>query len=425
MQLDSAFEMAASQIRFGTGVTREVGMDIADWGAKRVMVLTDAHLSALDPVQTVLDALASEQVEGVLFNRVRVEPTDESLMEAIRFAQEGGFDAYVAVGGGSTMDTAKAANLYACYPADFLDYVNPPIGSGKPVPGPLKPLIAIPTTAGTGSETTGVAIFDYLPMEAKTGIAHRRLKPTLGIVDPENTRTLPPLAVAATGLDVLCHALESFTARPFDQRPLPERPLLRPAYQGSNPISDLWSREAICLGAKYLLRAYQDAEDFEARRGMLLAATYAGIGFGNAGVHLAHGMSYPVSGMVRDYRPEGYPIDHPLVPHGISVILNAPAVFRFTGPACPDRHAAAAQALGATVDSASKESAGEVLAEQVVRLMQALDVPNGLSAIGYREEDIPTLVAGTLPQHRVTKISPRPAGEDDLSALFADAMVAW
>jgi len=425
MDCDRVFEMAASNIRFGMGATREVGMDIADLGAKRVMVLTDKTLSRMRPVQTVLESLENEKISFSLFDRVRVEPTDASFKEAIDVAVEGEFDAFIAVGGGSTIDTAKAANLYACFPADFLDYVNPPIGKGLPVPGSLKPLIAIPTTAGTGSETTGVAIFDYEALHAKTGIAHRRLKPTLGIVDPENSATLPPLAVAATGLDVLCHALESLTARPFDDRPVPERPLLRPAYQGANPISDIWSSEAIRLGAKYLVRAFKDSEDLEARRAMMLAATYAGIGFGNAGVHLPHGMSYPVSGMVRAYRPAGYEVDRPLIPHGISVILNAPAVFRFTAEACPDRHLTAASLLGAKTESVASSDAGEILADRLIELMQALGIPNGLRAVGYTSDDIPALVAGTLPQHRVTKISPRSAGEEDLTALFSDSLDAW
>src|SRR5207248_8845144 len=114
-------------------------------------------------------------------------------------------------------------NLYVtCPPADFLDYVNPPIGKGLPIPAPLKPLIAIPTTAGTGSETTGVSIFDYTPLHAKTGIANRRLKPTLGLLDPENTRTMPPAVAASTGLDILSHAVESYTAMPFTEPPLPD-----------------------------------------------------------------------------------------------------------------------------------------------------------------------------------------------------------
>jgi hydroxyacid-oxoacid transhydrogenase len=360
-----------------------------------------------------------------LFDRVRVEPTDESFQEAIRCASAEPFDGFVAIGGGSTIDTAKAANLYSTYPADFLDYVNPPVGKGSPVPGPLKPLYAIPTTAGTGSETTGVAIFDYLKMHAKTGIAHRRLKPTLGLLDPENTRTLPPQVAAATGLDVLSHAIESFTAIAYNERPRPERPILRPAYQGANPISDIWSLEALRMVRDYLPRAVEDPGDDEARGKMLLAASYAGIGFGNAGVHLPHGMSYPVSGMVKSFRPAGYAVDHPLVPHGISVILNAPAVFRFTAPACPDRHLTAAEALGADVSRAKATDAGLILADQITAIMQRLSVPNGLKALGYASSHIPALVAGTLPQHRVTKLSPRPASEDDLSKLFEEALTAW
>jgi hydroxyacid-oxoacid transhydrogenase len=398
-------------------------MDLADLGARRVMVLTDPNLKDLPPVAAVLESIAAENIAASLFDRVRIEPTDASFLDAIAFAEDGRFDAFVAVGGGSTIDTAKAANLYSTYPAEFLEYANPPIGRGRPVPGPLKPLIAVPTTAGTGSETTGVAIFDFEALRSKTGIAHRRLRPTLGLVDPENTRTLPPEVAAATGLDVLSHAVESYTALPFDHRPAPERPILRPAYQGSNPISDIWSAEALRIVARSLVRAVEDPEDSEARASMLLAAAYAGLGFGNAGVHLPHGMSYAVSGLVRAYRPPGYRVGHALVPHGISVILNAPAVFRFTAPACPERHLRAAEFLGADVSRVAASDAGKVLSERITLLMQRLRVPNGLAAVGYTREDIPALVKGTLPQHRVTKLSPRPAGEEDLARLFEESMV--
>ena len=283
----------------------------------------------------VLDALREAGIDAVLFDQVEVEPTDRSFQVAIAFAVEGRFDGYVAVGGGSSIDTAKAANLYATYPAELLDYVNPPIGKGLPVPGKLKPLVAVPTTAGTGSETTGVAIFDYTPLHAKTGIAHRALRPVLGVIDPNNTRGVPPQVAACAGLDVLSHAVESLTALPFCQRPAPDSPALRPAYQGSNPISDIWARRAIEMVARYLVRSMTDPSDDEARGAMLLAATFAGIGFGNAGVHLPHGMSYPVSGMVRDFIPAGYRTRRPLIPHGMSVILNSPAVFRFTAQADP------------------------------------------------------------------------------------------
>jgi hydroxyacid-oxoacid transhydrogenase len=299
------------------------------------------------------------------------------------------------------------------------------VGKGLPVPGPLKPLIAIPTTAGTGSETTGVAIFDLAKLHAKTGIAHRRLKPTLGLIDPDNTRSMPSMVAACSGLDVLSHAIESYTAIAYTERAKPERPILRPAYQGSNPISDIWAIEALRMVAAFLIRAVKDPQDDEARSQMLLASAYAGIGFGNAGVHLPHGMSYPVAGLVREFRPAGYDVDHPMVPHGMSVILNAPAVFRFTAAACPERHLRAAEILGADVSHASRSDAGKVLADHLVGLMQAAGMPNGLSAIGYSSTDIPALVRGTLPQHRVTKLSPRPATEDDLARLFENAMKSW
>jgi hydroxyacid-oxoacid transhydrogenase len=418
--------MAVSSIRFGAGVTREVGMDLAELGARRVLVLTDPVLRKLPPVQSVLDSLESNHLSATLFDRVRVEPSDESFLDAIAFARLGEYDAFVAVGGGSTIDTAKAVNLYTSHPpADFLDYVNPPIGKGLPVPGPLKPLIAIPTTAGTGSETTGVTIFDYAKLHAKTGIASRRLKPTLGLLDPDNTRTMPPAVAASTGLDILSHAAESYTAIPFSDRPHPDRPALRPAYQGSNPISDIWSLQALRMVAAYLTRAVDDPEDEEARSQMLLAAAYAGVGFGNAGVHLPHGMSYPVSGNVRSYRAPGYASDHPLVPHGFSVILNAPAVFRFTASCGPQRHLDAAAALGANVSGVRAEDGGRVLADRIAWFMERLQVPNGLAAIGYTSSDIPALVEGTLPQHRVTKLSPRPAGPEELARLFEDSLTIW
>jgi hydroxyacid-oxoacid transhydrogenase len=426
MSNEFAFEMATSNIRFGVGATQEVGMDLADLGVRRALVVTDQNVAQLAPVAIVRTALEAAGVQSVLFDRVRVEPTDGSFREAIQFAEAHAPDGIVAVGGGSVIDTAKAVNLYTTYPpANFLDYVNAPIGKAIPVPGPLKPLIAIPTTAGTGSETTGVSIFDYTDLHAKTGIASRRLKPTLGVLDPDNTRTMPRQVAASSGLDILSHAIESFTALPFTSRPRPASPLLRPAYQGSNPISDIWALQALRIVARCLIPSVDDPGNDDARAQMILAASYAGVGFGNAGVHLPHGMSYAVSGLVRSFTVPGYPADHPLIPHGMSVILNAPAVFRFTAGANPARHLQAAEALGASVTGAKDQDAGKILAERLVWFMERLGVPNGLKAVGYTSADIPRLVEGTLPQHRVTKLSPRPAGPEELARLFEEALTGW
>jgi len=425
MPNETVLTMSSAAIKYGFGATREVGFDLKELGANRVLVVSDSRLAQLPPVATVLESLKREGIESVLFAETGIEPTDGSLKEVIRFAQSGHFNGFVGVGGGSSMDTAKAANLYSTYPADFMTYVNAPIGAGKPVPGPLKPMVGIPTTAGTGSETTGVIIFDLVEMHTKTGIAHRHIRPNVGIVDPENTRTLPRMAAACTGFDVLVHALESYTNLPFNRREAPASPAERPAYQGSNPISDVWATKAIELVSRNILRVVEDPQDDEARSNMIIAATFAGIGFGNAGLHLPHGMSYPVSGMVRSYVPEGYPPAVPIIPHGMAVVLNTPAALRFTGPARPQRHLEAARLMGVDTSGAAEAEAGEILAAALIELMKKTGMPNGLSAVGYSEEDVDELVEGTLPQQRLTRLSPRPFSPQDLRRIFLDSLTLW
>lgn len=425
MALETVFSTDASSVIFGPGATREVGPRIRALGCKRVLIVTDPRIAQLPAVATAKESLAKAGVEVDIFDRVRVEPTDASFQEAIDIATAGKYDGFVSVGGGSTIDTAKVANLYSTHPAEFMAYVYPPLGEGRQVPGPLKPHVAIPTTAGTGSETTGNAVFDLHSAHVKTAIAHRYLRPNLGIIDPDNTRTMPPMVAAASGLDVLSHALESFTAKPFDTREAPEDPLKRTIYQGANPLSDIWSARAIELCAKYLVRAVATADDDEARTNMMLASTAAGIGFGNAGVHLPHAMSYPISALARNYHPEGYPDDHAIVPHGISVILTAPAIFRWTSIANPERHLEAARLLGGDTRGASVNDGGELLAKGLIELMHKVEMPNGLNGVGITLDDMPTLVKGTLPQSRITQLSPRAADEDAYRDLFAASMTNW
>jgi alcohol dehydrogenase class IV len=376
-------------------------------------------------VETVRESLRAAGIDVVTYDDASVEPTDASFKAAARFAVEGKFDGYVSVGGGSAIDTAKAANLYATYPADFMTYVNAPIGGGQPVPGPLKPHIACPTTSGTGSECTGIAIFDLVAMRAKTGIVSRRLKPSLGIVDPDVTRTLPAQVVASSGFDVLSHALESYTALPFTRRARPLCGSARPLSQGANPFSDLACLEALKLLGRYIERAVHDANDDEAREQMMFAATLAGIGFSNAGCHAPHGMSYAVSGQVREFRPAGYPQNAAIVPHGMSVIVNAPAVFRFTATACPGRHREAARTLGADVSDVGDGDAGLALAGRIIELMRATQMPNGLAALGYTKSDADALTDGAFPQRRLFANSPREVSRNDLHHLFETALSYW
>ncbi|KAF2472558.1 Fe-containing alcohol dehydrogenase [Lindgomyces ingoldianus] len=430
-QKEYAFEMAASSIRFGPGCTKEVGMDFKNLGSKRVMVVTDGNVKKLDAMRQVVQGLEREGVPFEVFDKVMVEPKDSSIREAIDFAKPYRPDAFLAVGGGSVIDTAKLMNLYTTFPdAEFLDFVNAPLGKGLPITHKLMPLIAVPTTAGTGSETTGTAIFDLVEKRAKTGIAHRNLKPTLGIVDPINTRTMPSAVHASSGLDVLCHSLESWTAIPFYERvPRPTNPINRPAYQGANPISDIFSLKALRDTVKYLPRAVKDPEDHEAQSQMLLAATLAGVGFGNAGVHLCHGMSYPISGQNPGYKHPGYQVEKDIIPHGVSVAVTAPAVFRFTGASNPERHLAAAECFGVDISQVKKENAGEVLGEALAEFLIKLgDQPRGLKHLGFRREHIDALVEGTIPQARVLMLAPNleiqnvDAEREQLRGLFEEAM---
>jgi len=418
-----AFEMACSNIRYGPGVTKEVGMDCVNLGATNVCVMTDPYVGQLSPLKQTVESLDKYGVKFEVFDKIRVEPNKKSFEEAIQFAKDGGFDVFVCVGGGSVMDTCKAANLYSSNPsADFLDYVNAPIGKGLPVTHAVKPLIAIATTAGTGSETTGTAIFDFPEYGSKTGITSRAIKPTLGILDPLHLLTAPERVTAYSGIDVLCHAIESYTATPYTERQGQENPNMRPGYQGCNPISDIWSLNALRHTAKYIKRAVYNADDVEARSAMMIASCSAGIGFGNAGVHLCHALSYPISSLVKGYQAEGFAKDHALVPHGLSVIIAAPAVFRFTGSACPERHLEAAEALGYDIRNAKKADAGRIVSDVLLKIMDDIGCPNGISSLGYSSEHIPDMVKGAMQQHRVTKLSPRPATADDLTQILTESI---
>ncbi|RLA36307.1 MAG: alcohol dehydrogenase [Gammaproteobacteria bacterium] len=422
---NNAFTMETVPLKFGWGVIAELGWDLKALGISRVLVMTDPHLVALGLLDRALEAIREQGIEPTVYADVLCEPTDRSWLQAIGFARNLEFDGIVAIGGGSVIDTAKAVNLYTTYPEPILAYVNKPIGGGMPVPGPLKPLIAIPTTAGTGSETTSVAVLDLLDLELKAGISHRLLRPRLAVVDPELTMTMPPAVTAACGMDILCHALESYTSLPYDQRPMPENPSLRPPYVGANPVSDMWAGRAIEIGARYLPRAYRDGSDVEARSQLMLAATFAGMGFGNAGVHLPHAMSYPIAGMVKEFVPDGFPDGKVQVPHGMSVALGTPASFRFIGGRAGEKTRAAFGLLGGDPASISVDEAGAAVAECVADIMQQLEIPNGLAALGFSDEDVPGLAQGCHEQQRLLINTPVPVDIADLEATFRDAMVIW
>jgi alcohol dehydrogenase class IV len=420
---ESVFTYGAPHLKFGHGAAEEIGYDLAQTGAKRVLVVTDPGVAATGTPQRVADQMARFDVEAHVFDGAHVEPTDESLQAAVDWAREHGpWDAIVAVGGGSSIDTAKAINLLTTNPGELMDYVNKPVGGGRAPTAPLHPLIAVPTTTGTGAESTTICVLDVLSLKVKTGISHVRLRPTMAVVDPALTLTQPAGVTAAAGMDILCHALESYTARPYTtyERKQPEE---RVPYCGANPIADMWSEKALSLLADSFRQAVRDGSDEEARGRMAMAATFAGMGFGNAGVHIPHANAYPIAGRVKDFHPKDYPADEPMVPHGMSVALTAPEAFRFTFDANPDRHRRAAQLLDPRADEPG--DAAEYLPTVLAALMRDIDIPNGIGAVGYEEDDIPDLVDGAMKQQRLLATAPKDVTEDDLAGIFRRSITLW
>jgi len=421
---ETIFTMEMTPIKFGPGATDEVAYDLKRLGVKHTLIITDRGIMQLGLPDRVRTLIQEAGISADVFDEVHVEPTDHSFEAIATFVRGRDYDGFVAVGGGSSIDSAKAANLFTTYPAPLMDYVNKPIGKGLPVPGPLEPLVALPTTAGTGSETTATAIMDILSLKVKTGISHRYLSPTLAIIDPLNTVTLPPMATAYPGFDVLTHALESYTSRPYDARPR-HKPDERPVYIGSNPISDLWCEKALEYTGRYLRRAVLNGMDVEARTSMALAATYAGIGFGNAGVRVPHAIAYPIAGQVKTFSPPDYPQDEPMIPHGLSVVITAPSTFRWTYPVSPERHLRAAQSLGSNVDGLTTNEMPEVLPRTLLSLMRDTGIPNGLDALGYREADLSALIDGTLKQQRLLVNCPRAVGAEELRQIIQSSFEYW
>ena len=419
---ETVFTLEATPVKFGAGAVEDAGWELKRLGVKRALLLTDPGIARIGIADRVRELIEAEGIEVVVWDRCRVEPTIDSFQEAADFALEAEVDGFVSVGGGSTMDTGKVANLITTHPAPVMDYVNPPVGEGKKPPSALKPHLAIPTTSGTGSEATTVAVLDIPDLKLKTGISHRYLRCTQAIVDPELTRTLPAEITSSAGLDVVCHAAESYLSKPFDERPRPETPDDRPPYQGANPVADVWSAKALEYGGKYLRRAVGDAEDTEARGFMMLGATMAGVGFGSAGVHIPHACAYPIAGLKHEYQPPGYPTDHPFIPHGHSVIVTAPAAFRFTYEAQPERHHHVAELLtGAKIDDPGPDTLPNVLLE----LMKDVGAPSGIAELGYTEDDVPVLVEGALKQQRLLDIAPCQPSEADLGHILNASMKNW
>jgi hydroxyacid-oxoacid transhydrogenase len=419
---ETVFTWGAPPLKFGVGAIDEIGFDCGQLGLSRVLIITDEGVAATGIPRRAAESMRNAGLKPTIFSGVHVEPTDTSFREAVEFAKDTDWDGFVAVGGGSSIDTAKAVNLLTTNPGDLMDYVNKPVGGGKAPTEPLKPLVAAPTTAGTGAESTAMCILDILALKVKTGISDPRLRPVLAVIDPLVTLTVPPHVTASCGMDVLCHALESYTARHY-QSYARRRPEQRAVYVGNNPVSDAFIEKALPLLSRSFRRAVLTGHDLEARTDMLLAASFAGMGFGNAGVHLPHACAYPIAGRVATYRPPDYPQAEPMVPHGESVSLTAPEAFRFTFPTDPQRHLRAAELLDPRAGEI--DDARERLPRAIMSLMRDTGIPSGITAVGLTHADIPDLVDGALKQQRILSMAPRDVTAEDLEVIFRNSMSNW
>lgn len=409
---DTIWDLQMSRIKFGSGVASEIGYDLKQLGIRNCLIVTDPILVQIGTVDKIKQSIEEQGIDIAVWDHVEPEPSLNSMQDCIDNFKDSIFDGFVAVGGGSSIDSAKVIDLVLTHGGKILDYMAPPFGEGKKILGPSKPLIAVPTTAGTGSETTPVSVISF-PEKKVKGALFCGI-PTLGILDPLLTVTMPPSVTASTGMDALVHAIEAYWVRPYTSRPKPKTPLERPVYTGATEITDLFAERAIELIGKYLRRAVFNGNDINARSNMLLASFLAGVAFSNAGVSLVHAMALIVGGQFH-------------TPHGATNAILLPPAIEFNIPGAPDRFARIAQLLGETIEGFSVMEVAKKSINAIIKLSKDIGIPYGLEAppFNVREEDIPRLASETFEVQRLLGANPVPISEDDLKKLFRKAMRNW
>ncbi len=421
----NTYTVAIPKLTFGRGSLAEVGQRAAALGFKKVTLFTDGMLEQGPLVELVKQSLQKQNIKFNVFSDIRIEPDDDGVMNAASMLIDAQPDGVISVGGGSVIDTAKAAMVIAAHGGHIREYFAAPIGSGKAVSGPVLPHIACATTSGTGSECTSITVIRLNELNTKFVVASPHILPTVAIVDPQCCDSLPGNVVASTGFDLLCHALECYTARAYTQHLEVKDPNARQLIQGANPFSDLSAQKALEIAGQYLARGVADSSDTEARDNLMWGATLAGIAFGNSGTHLPHAMSYGVTHLMNDITSKDYQVASPFIPHGISVVVSAPSIFKYTAEAQPERHMEGAAYLGADVKGASTQDAGEVLSKRLIELMRATHIPNGLNAVGFDESHINALAESSFRQQRAIANAPRESNLVDLENMYSGALSYW
>jgi alcohol dehydrogenase class IV len=387
---------SAGSLLFGRDAVTQLGDVATRLGAKRVLVVTDPVLVKAGIAERATTPMARAGVTTEVFAGCVPEPPLDVVRQAVAAARAFEPDVLLGLGGGSNMDTAKLAALVLAHGGDPTDYA----GDGR-VPGPVFPVVCVPTTAGTGSEVSAAAVFTDTANKIKLSCLSQYLRPVAAVVDPLLTVGCPPTVTADSGIDALTHAIEAYTVADHDE--FLRRPGGPSGYQGKNPIADAMACQCISLVGKYLRRAVKDGSDLEAREGMMLAATLGGLAFSNAGVALVHAMEYPVGGAVH-------------VSHGAGNGLLLPYVMRYN----LDSRKHEFSVVGVMLHGGAKLGADAV--ELVEQLRGDIGIPTRLRDIGVTEDMLPGFAEKAFAIKRLMRTNPRmPQSADEILEIYRAA----
>lgn len=394
-----------SMIKFGKGAVNEIGYEVKRLGGNKPLIITDKGVKEAKILDKVKGILENTGLEVDYWDQVEPEPSLKNYEQCYEFAQGKGFDVIIGLGGGSSIDVGKTVRMLLKHGGKVIDYIAKPVGGGKNFPGPGLPYIAVPTTAGTGSESTPASVVKLPEEKLRVGIRNRFMRPEVALVDPLLTVTLPPASTASTGIDALSHAIEVYTCKRYNCRAKPMSPEERPIYIGSSPLTDALSSYAIELIGKYLIRAVNNGYDLEAREGMSLASLMQGIAVSNAGVALAHAIASALGGMIE-------------APHGKTVSAVLPYVMVYNEPVIPERYAYIAKLLGARSEQISKSG---MAAEIVWKLTKNLGLPSSLAELGVKENQLQQLAEATMKSHEFLSNNPRRVTLNNLNDILEKA----
>jgi alcohol dehydrogenase class IV len=389
------------QILFGRDAVGQLGEIVERLKVSRVFFVTDSILVNAGLADRVRDALAKSRIAVEVFDGGEPEPSLRAADSCIRAGRRFQPDAVLGLGGGSNMDLAKITATVLAHGGTPKDYVG-----DDQVSGPIRPLICLPTTAGTGSEVSAASVLTDTENQIKVGILSNYLRPKVAIVDPLLTVSCPPKVTADSGIDALTHAIEAYTA--VDNAAFPLPPGERSVYQGRHPFGDLFAEKAMALIGAHLRRAVAHGDDLDAREGMALAATLAGLAFSNVGVAAVHALEYPVGGATH-------------CSHGAGNGLLLPYVMRFNLPMRKKEFAAVARLLGENVTGLDEDQAAERAITAVERLRADIGIPLRLRELGVQRSQLRPFAEKAFAIKRILRVNPRPVTVDDLEEILQAA----